>query len=330
MKKMRFLCLTIIILLAFSAFFYGCESAVLSNESEPFDDLHSVVDGDPSFSAPTVEEETPLLPQTREAPIEDASPAEPSPEAEIEESDPRLEESEGKDSTPDVQPTAAEPAYRYIEPTTDLESYLAACAKTAVNVRKGAGTGYAVLKTLTAGDSLPYLWREGEWIAVWTGERVGYLSSAYAYVTQTNQRSERVIRAGLGKIGTPYLWGAPRILDENGNRSPYFTGASFDCSSFVQYCYYIGAGIKLGNYTGSQADHTVGVRIDDYADLRRGDFYFTGNDSISHVVIYLGGGYLLQTYSANGGPVSVTTDGRWKGKFISGRRPNLTIVDQFR
>ena len=67
-----------------------------------------------------------------------------------------------------------------------------------------------------------------------------------------------------------------------------------------------------------------------YADLKRGDFYFTGSGNVSHVVIYLGNGLLLQTYSANGGPVSITTDERWKGKFLSGRRPDLTVVEQFR
>lgn len=225
---------------------------------------------------------------------------------------------------------AAGSPFVYQAPASDLETYLAACAKATVNVRKGPGTSYASFFLLEKGDSLPYLWQEGEWIAVWTGERVGYLHENYASTQETNLAIERVIRAGLRKIATPYQWGAPRILNEKGKVNPYFTGESFDCSSFVQYCYYVGAGIKLGNYTGSQSDFTVGERISSYADLRRGDFYFTGKGSISHVVIYLGEGLLLQTYSANGGPVSVTSDERWKGNFLSGRRPDLTVVDQFR
>jgi len=221
--------------------------------------------------------------------------------------------------------------YQYVAPASDYEHYLAACAAANVNVRRGAGTDYGVLFTLGIGDSLPYLWREGEWIAVWTGERVGYLSAAYAYLSETNLAIERTIRAGLKKLGTPYEWGATRRITGSGVVNPFFTGKSFDCSSFVQYCYYIGMGIKLGNYTGSQADYTVGEKITRYEDLQRGDFYFTGTDgTISHVVIYLGGGKLLQAYSANGGPVSVTADERWKRNFISGRRPDPTVVTQYK
>ena len=237
--------------------------------------------------------------------------------------DPPAPSEEEKSETP------PSPVYR--KPQSDLESYLAACATATVRVRRGAGTSYGVLGALGIGDSLPYLWREGEWLAVWTGERVGYLSAYYAYVTETCLAVERTIRAGLALLGTPYEWGATRLLNEYGDLNPYFTGKSFDCSSFVQYCYYKGMGIKLGNFTGSQADYTVGKKIYDYASLRRGDFFFTGtNGKISHVVICLGGGRLLQAYSANGGPVSVTTDDNWKSKFISGRRPDPTVIEQFR
>jgi len=213
---------------------------------------------------------------------------------------------------------------------SEYDPYIAACAVTNVNVRSGAGTEHPILLTLKKGESLPYLDQTGDWIRVRSERGDGYLYARYAYLAETSQAIERTIHAGLLKIGTPYCWGAPRILNDQGEISPYFTGKSFDCSSFVQYCYYIGCGIKLGNYTGSQADYTVGKKITSYAELKRGDFYFTGNGSISHVVIYLGGGYLLQTYSANGGPVSITTDEKWKAKFISGRRPSLLVTEQFR
>lgn len=219
--------------------------------------------------------------------------------------------------------------YSYAYPSSDTAPYDAIVSTASLNVRKGAGTSFAPLFTLPAGQSLPYLWEEGAWFAVWTGERVGYVSRSYAFQTETNRALERVIEAGLAFLGTPYEWGAPRVLTDKGKINPYFTGASFDCSSFVQYCFYAGCGVKLGTYTGSQADHTVGKRITRYSDLKRGDIYFTGSGSISHVVLYLGGGYLLQCYSANGGPVSLTKDDRWKGKFISGRRVDLSVVDQY-
>ena len=269
--------------------------------------------------------------ETEGAPLQDAGPSEETP--------PNGGAEGGADAPPSEERTDGsveihtneETPYVYRGPTNDRESYVAACATANVNVRRGAGTEYGVLYTLGIGDSLPYLWREGEWLAVWTGERVGYLSQSYAYLSETNEGIERTIRAGLKKLGTPYEWGATRRITGSGVVNPFFTGKSFDCSSFVQYCYYIGMGIKLGNYTGSQADYTVGEKITRYEDLQRGDFYFTGTDgTISHVVIYLGGGKLLQAYSANGGPVSVTADERWKRNFISGRRPDPTVVTQYK
>ena len=260
-----------------------------------------------------------LLPSTDESPFPPLSD-EPSGEDNESEAPPAVSE----ENTPAPTPTE-----NHAEPT-EYDTYTAVCAAANVNVRSGAGTAFPVLFTLKQGDSLPYLGKAGDWLIVKTEKGFGYLYAEYAYLAETSEMIERAIRAGLKKLGTPYEWGAPRILSDGGNVSPYFTGASFDCSSFVQYCYYVGCGIKLGNYTGSQADYTVGKKITSYASLKRGDFYFTGTTRISHVVIFLGEGYLLQTYSANGGPVSVTTDGRWREKFISGRRPDLTVIEQFR
>ena len=244
-----------------------------------------------------------------------------------------IDHADNAEETPQIQekidPTdeVAEAIFTY--PASDSERYEAVCAKTGVNVRAGRGTNTAVIGYLGTGRSLPYLGTEDGWYRVWADGAVGYISAAYTYLADTCRAIESIVDAGLDKLGTPYVWGAPRIIDGNGNVSPYFTGKSFDCSSFVQYCYYVGYGVKLGNYTGSQADYTVGKVLTRYADLRRGDFYFTGSGSISHVVIYMGGGRLLQAYSANGGPVSFTTDERWKGKFISGRSVDLSVKEQY-
>ena len=307
MKKNPFACILLTILCVVALLFTGCEDAFSPEVSD--------LEGETTLQ--TEREGPPQGPLASEGDEGDEAPL--------------TSTQEGSEEEKEQEEIAlAEAPFRYAGPTSDLESYSAACAKTNVNVRCGAGTGYRVLRTLRAGDSLPYLWREGEWLAVWTGDRVGYLAAAYAFLTETNGAIEKTIRAGLDELGVPYEWGAPRILDDKGRVNPYFTGKSFDCSSFVQYCYYVGCGIKLGNYTGSQADHTVGKKIFSYGELKRGDFYFTGNGSISHVVIYLGNHLLLQAYSANGGPVSLTSDDRWKGKFLSGRRPDLTVTEQFR
>lgn len=312
MKTRRTILLYIASFLLFSLLLSGCRGEIYADISDDFEIISA-----------------PLSPTTESAftPLSD-------------------EASEGEDLLSDSPPVIVSPEEENLSPLTEQEeevlssaeapsrseydTYLAACAKTNVNVRAGAGTNCPILFTLKKGDSLPYLERAGNWLKVHSDKGEGYIYADYAYLTETTEMIERVIRAGLAKICTSYEWGATRILTDKGALNPYFTGRSFDCSSFVQYCYYVGCGIKLGNYTGSQADYTVGEKISSYAALHRGDFYFTGTGKISHVVIYLGGGYLLQTYSANGGPVSVTTDERWKSKFISGRRPDLTVIEQFR
>ena len=301
MKKTQTILFILLLLLSFLVF-TGCDRGELSDISEQNE-------SDLSLSLPADDDLSPL---PTDPPGGILSEDEPSPQ---EESDPPLPD--------EVQEEEREQPSEYTV-------YLAACARANVNVRSGAGTSAPILYTLRKGDSLPYLERVGDWYKVKTEGGTGYLSASYAYLAETTAAIERVIDAGLNALGTPYEWGAPRILTGEGKVSPYFTGRSFDCSSFVQYCYFVGCGIKLGNYTGSQADYTVGEKIVTYSALRRGDFYFTGGDKISHVVIYLGGGTLLQTYSVNGGPVSVTSDERWKGKFISGRRPDLTVTEQFR
>ena len=317
-----FVAITAIFFFLFS--FFGCAPA-LSAGPPPFCEERSPSRGEaiedaiaPDRIEPTVEDPPE---ETTENPIEDAEPTDPETREEGASEERRSEEK---------SPAPAEPAFSFSYPESPYAPYEAAVATASVNVRKGAGTNYAAFESLPAGRSLPYLWEEGGWFAVWTGERVGYLSSAYAFLTKTNRVIERVVEVGLEKLGTPYEWGAPRVL-AGGKENPYFTGKSFDCSSFVQYCFYIGAGVKLGDYTGSQADFTVGKTIRDYASLSRGDIYFTGaNGKISHVVLYLGGGRLLQCYSANGGPVSLTKDENWKKKFISGRRVDPTVIEQFR
>ena len=301
-----------IVLLLPSLLFSGCKEGTLRDISGENANISTLIPPTDDFYPPLFED-----------PSEDLF--EPDGTSEKQTEEPNGNEPVSADAPPAEDAPLAETA----EPSP-YDTYLAACANANVNVRSGAGTNFPILTLLKKGDSLPYLKSQGNWLAVQTQSGVGYIYSAYAYLAETSLAIENVIREGLKKIGTPYEWGAPRVLTGDGTLSPYFSGKSFDCSSFVQYCFYMGCGVKLGNYTGSQADHTVGKKITSYASLRRGDFYFTGTDKISHVVIYLGDGYLLQTYSANGGPVSVTTDERWRSKFISGRRPDLTVIEQYK
>jgi len=144
-------------------------------------------------------------------------------------------------------------------------------------------------------------------------------------VDSKNTIIENVINTGMKVLGTPYEYGATRILNNDGTENPYFTGNTFDCSSFVQYAFYVGGGIKLDATSRTQSDDGEAVSLND---IQRGDIilmtstarqYNTGIERIGHVAIYLGDNKLLHTYGTGG--VRITDfNSFWKGRYILARR----------
>ena len=97
------------------------------------------------------------------------------------------------------------------------------------------------------------------------------------------------------------------FIDNDGNLMSGFSTKTFDCSSFVQYCFYKGADIKLQTY--SRAQSVEGQLVSKMSDLQRGDivfmtstarYYKTGLERIGHVDIYLGDGKMLHTFGTPG------------------------------
>ncbi|QJT03000.1 peptidoglycan DD-metalloendopeptidase family protein [Streptomyces asoensis] len=82
-----------------------------------------------------------------------------------------------------------------------------------------------------------------------------------------------VIRAVLGwaqrGIGTPYVYGAPRLQGQN--------PTSFDCSSFTQWAYYMASDgkIDIGSTTYSQQPYLSKYKVD-LSDAQPGDVIFFG------------------------------------------------------
>ncbi|MDX2646940.1 NlpC/P60 family protein [Streptomyces sp. PA03-1a] len=99
-------------------------------------------------------------------------------------------------------------------------------------------------------------------------------------------------------------------LEETWN-DPYTRG--FDCSGFVRWAWYkavgwdiLGGGTAKSMYQSAgrtyQAVHGSGGGKPAVSDLEPGDIVFTGVggtvDSISHVMLYLGGGYVVEAYQS--------------------------------
>lgn len=177
-----------------------------------------------------------------------------------------------------------------------------------LNVRAGAGTSFTSLGTVEKDILLQYVGKVGNWYETRYKNRTAYVSADTRYTSVTlldkgETDVENVIEEGLRLLGVPYVYGAVRLHDGNGNFIKGFTVKQFDCSSLMQYMFYQGAGKLLNVTTRTQV--TQGKAVSK-SDLRRGDLMFftnasrkhlTGVERIGHVALYLGDNYILHTAS---------------------------------
>ena len=181
------------------------------------------------------------------------------------------------------------------------------CTGNNVNLRSGAGTGYAIIGNAEKGTTYAVLGQTGNWYKVNYQNKTAYLYNEYAAVFEIekseNEEIEDVLEEGYKLLGVPYVYGAVRLHDGKGNFLKGFSVNKFDCSSLVQYAFYKGAGELLDVTTRTQVKQGKFVKK---SDLRRGDcIYFTnetrqyktGVERIGHVAIYLGDNYILHTAS---------------------------------
>lgn len=237
----------------------------------------------------------------------------------------------GGESSPEPEEDAAEPEGPEEEPEIELPVYKKYVTLTAdgVNIRKGAGTSYTALGSGEEDTSYVYLGEVNGWYKIYYKNTVAYISKKYSKTTQMeasrDEDVESVIYEGTKLLGTTYVYGATRYHDGKGNKIKGFTLSAFDCSSLMQYMFYMGAdGHLLGVTTRTQVlqGKTVGK-----SDLQRGDLMFftnstrynkTGVERIGHVALYLGDNLILHTASdyAKIEEISAT---RWK-YFIQAQR----------
>ncbi|MGI6213627.1 MAG: C40 family peptidase [Christensenellales bacterium] len=206
-----------------------------------------------------------------------------------------------------------------------------------VNVRLTPdSSGNNIVGTLKAGEKTEYIERANQnWYYIIYKGKKAYVSANSAYTMLLDgaqsapegreQKIESIIAAGMAKLAVPYQYGATRVLLYSGAPNPAFTGKTFDCSSFVQYAFYAGAGVKLQGDSRSQSLHGQSVAREA---LQRGDLIFmttparatiSGIEHIGHVAIYLGEGKILHTHGAGGVKVD-TLSGVWSSRYVSARR----------
>lgn len=201
----------------------------------------------------------------------------------------------------------------------------------AVNLRLQPNSTSQVIATAEKYSILTYISQENSWYKVKYNNQTLYLSTSYSRLIKINGSEtviEKIITVGKSKMGYPYVYGAARLLNYNLDLNGAFTGRSFDCSSFVQYVYYMGAGIKLQGDTRSQYRQKLGKSVN-FSALQRGDVMFftnaqrehlSGVERIGHVAIYLGDNMIMHTYSPQVGSLIEPLSTLRKSRFISAKR----------
>ena len=283
MKKHRLTACALAALLATAPLIAACN---------PVTDEIIDVPGVPEEEIPAVPEqpeETPVLPE--ETPDIPEGLPEEEPETPIVPDVPEDEEEEEEDV-----------------PVVNVQAQYVLSHANGLNVRTGAGTGYASLGQINSGDMLHFVRREGNWYETRYRGKTAYVSadSAYtsmAFLDKADDKIEAVIAEGLELLGVPYVYGATRLHDGKGNFLKGFSTNAFDCSSLMQYIFYTGAGILLDVTTRTQVNQGVPVT---WSNIKRGDLLFytnaqrynkTGVERIGHVALYLGDNYILHTAS---------------------------------
>ena len=190
------------------------------------------------------------------------------------------------------------------EPVKEYASYIKVTGQS-VNMRTGAGTGYASVGSAEKGTTYIVAGKTGNWYKTYYRNQTVYIYSDYGSVfsieKSDNAVVEDVIREGYKQLGVPYVYGAVRLHDGYGNFLSGFTKSKFDCSSLVQYVFHKAAGVILQTTTRTQVKQGIYIPRNQ---LSRGDcIYFTnsvrqnytGVERIGHVAIYLGDNYILHT-----------------------------------
>ena len=194
-----------------------------------------------------------------------------------------------------------------------------------LNLRKGAGTSYSVVKTLSKGTAVTVHSSNNGWSNVSANGVEGYVSTSYLSSTKpstsgsssssssnssTSVSVDKVLDFAHQQLGKPYVWGA---------QGPN----SFDCSGLIYYVYKNAANITLPRTSVEQSKFGTTVSK---SNLKAGDLVFfdtngPNNGAVSHVGIYAGEGQLIHASSSNKKIVKVNMEtSYWNNTYVVAKR----------
>ena len=194
-----------------------------------------------------------------------------------------------------------------------------------LNLRKGPGTSYSVIKTLSKGTAVTVHSSNNGWSNVSANGVEGYVSTSYLSSTKpstsgsssssssnssTSVSVDKVLDFAHQQLGKPYVWGA---------QGPN----SFDCSGLIYYVYKNAANITLPRTSVEQSKFGTTVSK---SNLKAGDLVFfdtngPNNGAVSHVGIYAGEGQLIHASSSSKKIVKVNMEtSYWNNTYVVAKR----------
>ena len=194
-----------------------------------------------------------------------------------------------------------------------------------LNLRKGPGTSYSVIKTLSKGTAVTVHSSNNGWSKVSVNGVEGYVSTSYLSSTKpstsgsssssssnssTSVSVDKVLDFAHQQLGKPYVWGA---------QGPN----SFDCSGLIYYVYKNAANITLPRTSVEQSKFGTTVSK---SNLKAGDLVFfdtngPNNGAVSHVGIYAGEGQLIHASSSSKKIVKVNMEtSYWNNTYVVAKR----------
>ena len=181
-----------------------------------------------------------------------------------------------------------------------------------LNIRSGAGTGYAKVGSLTSGRRVKVLGIENGWYQI----EQGYISGDYAEEVDyspavASGKGQELANVALQCVGYDYVYGGA---------SP---SVGFDCSGLMQYaCAQLG--YSINRTASAQLQNGVSVGWDE---LSPGDLVFfkkpgsTSSKPVSHVGMYVGDGKFVHASDYGVGVIiSKLSDAYYTTGYVGARR----------
>ena len=177
-----------------------------------------------------------------------------------------------------------------------------------LNIRKGPGTAYDKVGSLSVGRVVAVQGMENGWYKV----ESGYICADYVVESdgteaQSNSKAQEVVDYALQFVGYPYVYGGS---------SP----KGFDCSGFTSYVYKH-FGYNINRTASAQLDNGIAVSR---SELQPGDLVMFRKNTTkraSHVGLYIGNGQFVHACTSRVGViVSSLSSNYYSTGFIGARR----------